>query len=308
MFAAILTVFLYSLSGISNQRVAMRFGAMFGNFLRLTLSTLVLGLIVLIWFPDSIAQPTFSWYFLSGVIGFGLGDIALFIALERIGSRLAVLLTLCLAPLFAIVFEWVWLGTTISWPVFGATAAILTGVGLALKPGAGTQRGERRGNPKVGIVAGIISGLGQGSGAVISRRAEEVEQLINVDVNGISAAFQRVLAGLVVAAIVTGVLHLMHYRKIRKSHFGFDTLSSSRKSLIFWVLASATFGPIIGVSCFQWALESASSGIVLAIVAMTPIVMIPLAAVTERDRPTRLAVLGAAIAVVGVIALNVFTK
>ncbi len=309
MFAAVITVFLFALSGISNQRVAMRLGAMLGNFVRLTLATIVLGLIVLVFFPDSLAKPTFTWYFVSGIIGFGLGDVALFIALERIGSRLAVLLTVCLAPLFAIVLEWLWLGNAITAPVFGATAAILVGVVLALKPGSGVAKSQRRGNPKVGVIAGVISGLGQGTGAVISRKAEDVERAFGVDVNGLSAAYQRVMGGLVIAMIVTGIVWLVRRRNTTaaKKKLDLNQVEISPKALAFWVLASAICGPIIGVSCFQWALETASSGVVLAIVAMTPIVMMPLAAITEKDHPTRMAIAGAVIAVAGVSALYYFS-
>ena len=73
-----------------------------------------------------------------------------------------------------------------------------------------------------------------------------------------------------------------------------------------WLLGAALFGPVIGVSCFQWALSSLQSGIVLAVVATTPIVMIPLAAWNEHDHPSRLALVGALLAVAGVVLLNVW--
>ncbi len=46
--------------------------------------------------------------------------------------------------------------------------------------------------------------------------------------------------------------------------------------------------------------------IVLAIVAMTPIVLMPLAAITEGDHPSKLAIVGAVVAVCGAILLNVW--
>ena len=45
------------------------------------------------------------------VVGFGLGDWALFEALPRIGSGLTVLLAQCLAAPIAAITEWLWLGT-----------------------------------------------------------------------------------------------------------------------------------------------------------------------------------------------------
>ena len=45
------------------------------------------------------------------------------------------------------------------------------------------------------------------------------------------------------------------------------------------------------------------AGIVFAILAITPIVIIPFARVLEAERPSRRSLLGAALAVAGVIAL-----
>ncbi len=73
--------------------------------MRLALATLVLG--ILVWFltPDAMRWSRSGGFFVSGLIGFGLGDVALFTAYERIGSRLTILLNLCLAPLFAMVLN-----------------------------------------------------------------------------------------------------------------------------------------------------------------------------------------------------------
>jgi drug/metabolite transporter (DMT)-like permease len=53
----------------------------------------------------------------------------------------------------------------------------------------------------------------------------------------------------------------------------------------------------------QLALESTPAGIVFAILAITPIVIIPFALVLEGERPTPRSLIGGAIAVAGVIAL-----
>ena len=68
-----------------------------------------------------------------------------------------------------------------------------------------------------------------------------------------------------------------------------------------WLLGAALFGPVLGVSCFQWALSGASSALVLAVTATAPIIIMPLAAYIEDDRPGWPAFIGAVIAVVGVV-------
>ena len=71
-----------------------------------------------------------------------------------------------------------------------------------------------------------------------------------------------------------------------------------------WIPLNAFSGPILGVSCYQWALATTASGIVLPIVACTPLVIIPFSYWLEGERPTQRSVLGALLAVTGVIALS----
>src|SRR6187431_2221049 len=112
MFESVLTTILFSFSVIFAARSARVLGPGTANLCRIVLATGFLAL----WshgFGAGVRGPSFPWFFLSGVIGFGLGDMALFGALPRIGPRLAILLTQCLAAPIAALTEWVWLGTTL---------------------------------------------------------------------------------------------------------------------------------------------------------------------------------------------------
>jgi drug/metabolite transporter (DMT)-like permease len=70
-----------------------------------------------------------------------------------------------------------------------------------------------------------------------------------------------------------------------------------------WVLINGFAGQTLGVSSMQWALEKTPAGIVFAILAITPIMIIPFARVLEGERATRQSLVGGLIAVGGVIAL-----
>lgn len=302
MLAAIITPFLFACSAVTGQHVAVRLGGPWGNAVRLFVAACVLGTIVLLAWPESLAPETFRWLFISGVIGFGIGDVALFLAFERLGSRLTILLNLCLAPLFAMAMEWAWLGNGVTAPVFFCAALILTGVIMAIRPGAKSrQKIERRGSFGVGIVAAITAGFGQGTGAVISRKAEAIAVEAGMVINGMSAAFQRVLAGFLFSLVAVAVVRWLFPRRYSAT-WG----SPLRRDLAPWLLGAALFGPVLGVSCFQWALRSLESGIVLAITATTPIILMPLSYLTEGDHPSRLAIVGAVLAVAGVVLLNLW--
>ena len=144
MFASALTTVFFSFSVIFAARSSKVLGSGSANLIRITIATLLLG----IWshgFGAGIQGPGFPWFFLSGVIGFGLGDMALFGALPRVGPRLAILLTQCLAAPIAALVEWCWLGTELHSRELGCAAVILAGTGLALGlvgPRAGSSRAQ----------------------------------------------------------------------------------------------------------------------------------------------------------------------
>ena len=84
-----------------------------------------------------------------------------------------------------------------------------------------------------------------------------------------------------------------------------DSVSAREKWRVWpWILANSLAGQTIGVSCMQWALETTPTGIVTAIIATTPIVMLPLARIFEGEKITARSLVGGVVAVAGVIGLT----
>lgn len=296
MLPSLLTVALFALSAVAGERTARYWGSERGNLLRLFLATLIMGAVTLAFFPASLEPATYHWLFLSGMIGFGFGDIALFLAYVRIGSRLTILLNLCTAPLWSALLEAVWLGNRLTAPEAAAGAVILAGVAMAiLSREAGNS--PRMGSRWVGVLCGLGAGCGQGLGAVISRKAFETAHAASIDLNGFSAAAQRVSGGFATTLVVVLILRFL----AKSERAPAATVSPSVKWN--WLLATTFCGPILGVSCFQWALVEWKAGVVTAITATTPIAMIPLAMAFDGERPRAMSLAGAAIAVGGVLLL-----
>lgn len=291
MFAAFLTTILFSLSVIFASRTVKLIGSTRANLSRIVLATLFLA----VWahgFGAGLHGPAIGWFFLSGCVGFGLGDLALFASLSRIGPRLAILLTQCLAAPLAAVAEWIWLGTTLTAAEIWCAVVILGGVALALAPDRGTEVGRRE--FWFGVAAGVGSALGQGLGAVISRKANGVAALASFPIDGLSAAYQRIIGGLLVTAIA--------FLFLRKQTG--DSPEPRWREAAPWTVANSLAGPALGVGCFQWALATTPSGLVLPIVATSPVVTILLARFIDGTRPTRRALIGGVIAVAGAVALK----
>jgi drug/metabolite transporter (DMT)-like permease len=295
MFPAFLTTIFFSISVVFASRSAKVIGGAWANAGRITVALLFLA----IWghaFGQGLRGPALPWFLVSGVIGFGLGDIALFGALTRIGPRLAILLTQCLAAPIATFTEWAWLGTTVQPMEMLCAGLILFGVALALAPDHGFE-GDRR-TFWIGVLWGIGSACGQAFGAVISRRGYAAAAAAGFSLDGGTAAYQRVIGGVVMvwlALAVTGGWRLAPAA----------TGSIPWRNALPLVLVNALAGPVIGVACFQWALSTTASGIVLPIVATSPLVTILLTFARDGTRPSRRALSGGLIAVAGAVLLNV---
>jgi drug/metabolite transporter (DMT)-like permease len=301
MIPAFLATLLFSMSVVAASRTTRALGGTTANFVRLCLATLFLAL----WahgFGQGFGGGAMRWFFLSGMIGFGLGDLALYQALPRIGPRLTILLVQCLAAPFAAVAEWIWMGTTLTSRQIWLAIFILIGVAIAVAPKR--RIGAGRGDLLLGVALGVIAALGQGLGAVVSRQAYAVAALQLLAVDGLTAAYQRILGGLLLAAPPMLWLMIRHQILRPGSAAGLGVVRPIHHQSVWpWVIVNSLSGPTLGVGCYQWALSLQPSGVVLPIVATTPIVVIPFAWLMEGDKPGLRSVLGGLIAVAGAVLL-----
>ncbi len=302
MFPAFFTTIFFSLSAISGNRCAKTFGGLEANFWRLTIATILLGSYAHL-FGQSISGNAASVFMLSGLVGVGIGDMLFFQALPRIGSRLTVLLIQCLSVPFAACVEWLWLGTTLSAKQLGCSGLVLIGISMALFPihHATSSRKEKI----AGVLFAICAAIGNGFGAVLSRKAYRLATESGLNIDGPSAAFRRVLGGLLVGATVLLIVRWPLIQEFfRKRNFSLapDYKGKWRRSWP-WVLTTSLAGQTLGVTCFQWALKNNPTGVVLPIVATTPLVAIPFSCWLEKEKPTLRSIIGGIIAVLGVIAL-----
>jgi drug/metabolite transporter (DMT)-like permease len=303
VFAAFLTTILFSISVVCGHRSAKLIGGTEANFWRLTCATIMLG----VWsygFGNGLAGDAFPLFLLSGILGIGVGDVALFQALPRLGSRLSLLLIQCLTAPFGALIEWGWLGTTLTlWQILcGLT--ILVGVGLALTPSEHLRLTRR--DLLAGVAFSTIAALGGALGAVLSRKAYAIAHAASQPIDGANAAFQRIVGGLLIGAIC---LLIVKRRVLRiQAHAPHEMVVEVSKKkwrgVWPWVLVNSLAGQTLGVSAMQWALETTPTGIVLAIIALTPLVVIPFARVLENEKITARSLAGGAIAVAGVVGLT----
>jgi drug/metabolite transporter (DMT)-like permease len=303
VFAAFLTTILFSVSVICGHRSARLIGGTEANFWRVTCATILLGAWAYL-FGIGLEGSAFPMFLLSGLVGVGLGDLAFFQGLPRLGPQLAMLLIECLpAPLGALM-EWCWLGTTLSVGQILCGLGILAGVGLALTPS------ERLKLPRRQMILGALfctlGALGTAGGAVLSRKAYQIADASGQAIDSGTAGFQRVMGGLGLAAVALLIAKRRELQVQARAprRLVIEVSKQKWRGVWPWVLMNSLAGQTLGVSCMQWALHTTPTGIVLAIIATAPIVVIPFAYFLEGQRPTSHTLAGGALAVAGVIALT----
>ena len=315
MLASFLAAFFFALNATCASKSVRANGSMRANVGRLLVAAAFLGLFAHT-LGHGFGSASVGWFFLSGVIGMGLGDLGVYAALPLLGSRLTVLMTQCLAAPLAALGERLWLGTRLTATQILWGLVILIGVVVALLPNKSSP--PRVTVRPIGFLFGLVAACGQGFGALVSRKgvnvAEAAGEAAHNATFGINAAYHRIFAGLIFTALWFLILHLLRRptatdaslaAPTEKCHVLPDTSFPPTSARGLWlILAAGLAGPVAGVSCYQWALATSPSGIVLPIAATTPLFAIPIAYWLEGDRPTRRALVGSVIAVAGCIALT----
>jgi drug/metabolite transporter (DMT)-like permease len=306
MFPAVLTALLLAISVISGHRGARLAGSLEANFWRVILASGFLFVIATT-FGAGFSGGVLGWFALSGAIGVGLGDFAIYYALPRLGPRITALFVQCLMAVFAALFEWLWLGTTPT-PMQGALS-LVTFAGIVIALGTVEEIRQHARTLGPGIALAIFGAAATGAGAVISRKAYDVLHSRGGNLDGITAGFQRMVGGLGISLLVYVALRFIEHRRSEtdaRPRF-FAIAAPERRKAWGWIIINSLAGQTLGMSCMQWALSTTPAARVLVIVATTPILVIPLARIFEGERISARAVTGAIIAVSGVAGL-ILTK
>lgn len=286
MFGALGTALCFALTPVFANRSAHQLGSLAANLARLAVAAVILG----IWARfggRGIGSDAEAWLFLGGVLGFGLGGVSMFLALTRLGANLSTLIVQCGSAVAAAAVEYLWLGTRLSPGQAIFAALTVSGVAVGLLPRSLPPLAPGSLGP--GLIWALVSALGQGAGAVFSRKAFAVAAAAHSAVDPGTAAYVRVLGGLGVAILVVIALPAFSRGK-----------SVRNRKVWLWVVGNAVCGPVLGVTFYQWALRMSPAGLVQPIVATAPLLTVPLSRRIEgAPQPRGVYWIGAVAAVAG---------
>jgi drug/metabolite transporter (DMT)-like permease len=301
MLAALITTLLFATSAICGYRTSHQIGGVAANFWRIALATVFLTAWAVTCGSRLAGAP--GWFILSGFFGIGIGDSAYFQALPRLGSRRTMLLTQCLVAPFATLLEWLWLGTRLHVAEAVCAVVILAGMAIALAPDDHLKITPR--DWKIGLAASVLAALGGALGSVVIRKGYATIAAAHLTVDAGTTGFQRVLGGILIPALA---LAACRWRSVRIDGSGSAAASPAGageqwRRIWPWVLANALAGQTLGVTCMQWALKTTQAGLVAAIIATSPIVLLPMSLIVEGEKIGGRSLLGALVAVGGVVGL-----
>lgn len=289
--AALFTSFCWALSAVGFSNATDRLGSQVTNRLRVALAFLALvvinGLLYAQPIPLHAGLERWGWLALSGLIGLAIGDAFLFKSYQCVGPRLGLLL-LSLAPVFGAFIAWLLFGETLTWMQMAGIAVTLGGISwvVIVRPADSTENAACA--PGRGILYGVLAALGQAAGLVLSKQG----------MGGDFSPFAGTLIRMIAALVSLWGLALFQGQAIK-------TVQTVRQNPagLRWAMFGAFFGPVIGISASLLAIQHSNIGVASTLMALPPVVMLPISHFFYKEKLNTPAVVGTLVAIGGVALL-----
>ncbi|MBU0712814.1 DMT family transporter [bacterium] len=284
--AALATAICWTFTSMSFESAGKKVGSLAVNYIRLYIGLIFLS--VFTYFtrgqllPIDATGHTWTWLFLSGIVGFAIGDLLLFQAFVVVGARISMLIMSLVPPITALI-SYFFLGETLTSREIFAMFITVAGVSLVV-----LERGEKSGqvkfsHPISGILYAFGGAVGQAVGLIFSKYGMG-------DYSAFAATQIRVIAG------IAGFTILFFFMNC----WGKVLAALKNRSAMKRITLGSFFGPFLGVSMSLLAVQHTMAGIASTIMAIVPIMIIAPAVIIFKEKVSVKEVIGANIAVLGV--------
>ncbi|MGQ9701437.1 MAG: DMT family transporter [bacterium] len=284
--AALGTSFCWSFGSVFFTIASRLIGSAEVNRVRLVLGMLLMmithQLITGMFFPLNAQAHHLFWFGISGVIGFTIGDTFLFRGYVLIGPRMTMLL-MSLSPIFGTVLAWIFLAESLHF--LEILAIIITICGIAMVVYDKKNEDTKKMKFLTGIIYGILASLCQAVGYFASKKG-----LLYNDLPALSGNLIRIFFG---AIFIWFIAILRGETKITLAK-----LANKRADVA--MLCGAIFGPFLGVWLSLVAIQHSYIGIASTLMALPPVILIPISHWILKERIGYLSIIGTIIALCGV--------
>lgn len=285
--AALGTAFCWSLTAVFFSHSGRLVGSHVVNRSRLLFAMLFISISHLILvgtiFPFQAEPYRWAWLALSSILGLVLGDTFLFRAYVLVGPRLSMLM-MSTVPILSTIMASVFLGERVA--SIELVGIIVTVAGIAwvvTERGTDAVPDEKR-QYTSGLFFAFLGALGQSSNLIAAKFA------LDGDFPSISATSIRLLVALVILWLLTA------FRGQLRSTFDKWRNRSAFKSMV----AGSVVGPFLGIWLSLQAVQLAPVGIAATLMALPPVILIPLGYLLYDERVGRRGVVGTMVAFCGV--------
>jgi len=237
-------------------------------------------------FPTGVEPFRWGWLAVSSLLGLVLGDAFLFRAYALIGPHLSMLMK-STVPIISMLAGWLLFGETVSPVELAGMLLAVAGVAWVVTEIHSDPTRTDRASYNKGLLFGLLGALGQVANLVTARYA-----LVD-DYPAISATVIRILIALVVLwglAAARGQIR--------------ETFDKWRDQRVFRaIVAGSVAGPFLGIWLSLIAVQNARLGIASTLMALPPVLLIPMEYFIFRHKVSRRGITGTIIALVGVAIL-----
>lgn len=288
--AALGTAVSWSIGSNLFAAAGKRMGSVVLNRLRISTACVLLSLALFatqgsLW-PVWATSSQVGWLAASGLVGFVFGDTYYFRSLVILGPGRAALLASS-GPIFTMIFAALLLKEHPGPMALFGTALTLSGIAWVLRERERGHEAHVEGSVAVGVMAGILGAVGQAGGYVLSKTA------LRSGIDPLSATLIRVTAAAIAIWLLATIEHGVP-----------ATVAAlkDRRGTSFMV-GGAIFGPFLGVTLSLTAIRYIDTGVAASITAIYPLFTMLIASRFHGEKLTWRALLGAAVAVAGVVVL-----
>jgi len=274
------TAIFFSYSGrLVGSAVVNRSRLLFALFFVATTHLILQGSI----FPFGTDPYRWGWLALSAVLGLVLGDSFLFQAFVLVGPRLSTLM-MSTVPILSTFLAWIFLKETVSTSELAGIVLTVAGVAWVVTERRTDEAVVKEKKYVLGLTFAFFGALGQSANLIAAKFA------LGDGYPAISASAIRILVAMLilwtVAAFQGQFRHTMRQWQNRNAF----------KAIIGGTIA----GPFIGIWLSLVAVQLAPVGLAATLMALPPIILIPIGRIFYNERVSRRGIIGTIIAISGV--------
>ncbi len=287
---ALATAFLWAFTSILFTDATRNLGTFMLNFMRLALASILILLTIFI-IDDFIIPNNYQLLMLSisGVIGLIIGDTFLFKSYTLNGPRISSLI-MSLNPAIGAIAAYYIFGENLSfWAILGI---FLTIVGISIVTLTKKEDNQIFNPTKTGYAYALIAAICQAFGLIFVRFA-----MNDSIISPLMSTFIRNTA-----AAILFIPVLIIFKKWKNPIKLLKSNSKTIKSLLIGTI----IGPYLGITFSLYAIAYTKIGIASALMSTTPLLLLPLSVFYYNEKISKKSIIGAIIAVIGVVVLFLF--